>query len=243
MTSALKATFLFAVIGFTASVAQAQNASLTHIFPQVVDGVASDGNVYTSRFLISSSSLSSPATCEISLFGIDAKRLSPRITIQVEGSSFETITTRGEDAIDTGYARLDCTQPVVASLTYSIVSATGAPLGIATTPSAPPAGVVLIPIVLNGHYRYGIALANDNDEPQVVAMLFDSGATSQVWTVPMQPRSQYVTFVDEIFKVPASGLGTLRIGAVPGGGPGNFHITSLLFDQGAFTNVVPTIYR
>ena len=242
MTSTLKATFLFAIISLTASVAHAQNPDLTHVFPQVVDGVASDGAVYTSRFLIASSGGSS-AACQISLFGIGPERLSVRSSVLVEGSFFETITTRGQDAIDTGYARLDCTQPVVASLTYSIVSATGAPLGIATVPSAPPAGVVLIPVVLNGHYRYGIALANDNDEPQVVAILFDSGATSLVRTIVLHPRSQYVTFVDEIFNVPATGLGTLRIGAVPGAGPGSFNITSLLFDQGSFTNVVPAVIR
>ena len=69
MTSTLKATLLLAIISLTASLAQAQNASLTHIFPQVVDGVGSDGTIYTSRFLIASSSLSSPATCEVSLFG------------------------------------------------------------------------------------------------------------------------------------------------------------------------------
>jgi hypothetical protein len=242
MTITLKAALLLAIISLTASFAQAQNAGLTHIFPQVVDGVGSDGTVYTSRFLMASNGGSS-ATCQISLFGIGPERLSDRASVLVQDSFFETITTRGEDAIDTGYARLDCTQPVVASLTYSIVSATGAPLGIATAPSAPPAGVVLIPIVLNGHYRYGIALANDNDEPQVVVILFDSGATSLVRTIVLQPRSQYITFVDEIFNVPAAGLGILRIGAVPGGGPGSFHITSLLFDHGAFTNVVPAVIR
>jgi hypothetical protein len=239
----VKTTFLLALIFLTASsVAQAQNAGLTHIFPQVVDGVASDGSVYISRFLMASSSLS-PATCQVSLFGIDPERLSPRTTVQVQGSFFETITTRGEGVIDTGYARLDCSQPVVASLTYSIVSATGAPLGIATAPSAPVASLVLIPMVLNGRYRYGIALANDNDAAQVIAILFDSDATSLVRVIELEPRSQYVTFVDEIFNVPGTGLGTLRIGAVPGGGPGNFYITSLLFDQVGFTNVVPTIYR
>ena len=51
MTSTLKATFLLAIISLTGSFAQAQNASLTHIFPQVVDGVGSDGTVWTSRFL------------------------------------------------------------------------------------------------------------------------------------------------------------------------------------------------
>jgi hypothetical protein len=101
--------------------------------------------------------------------------------------------------------------------------------------------VALIPIVLNGRYRYGIALANDNDTAQVVVFLFDSGTTSQIWTVESQPRSQYVTFVDEVFDVPAAGLGTLRIGPVAGAM--NFHIEALLFDQGGFTNVVPLVIR
>ena len=236
MTSTLKLISLFAIISFTVSIAQAQNAALTHVFPQVVDGVVSDGSVYTSRLMIANSG-ESPATCQVSLFGIAPERLSGAASFTVQPSSFETITTRGEDVIDTGYARVDCSQPVVASLTYSI------PLGIATVPSAPVASVVLIPMVLNGRYRYGIAIANDNDETQVVVSLFDSGATSQVYTIPLQPRSQYVKFVDEIFDVPTAGLGTLRIGAVPGGGPGNFHITALLFDQSSFTNVVPAIIR
>jgi hypothetical protein len=122
MTSTLKATFLLAIVSLTASFAQAQNPGLTHIFPQVVDGVWSDGTAYTSRFLIASS-VGSSATCQISLFGISPERLSAPASILVQESFVETITTRGEDVIDTGYARLDCSQPVVASLTYSIVSA------------------------------------------------------------------------------------------------------------------------
>jgi hypothetical protein len=236
MTSTLKVIFLFAIISLTVSVAQAQNAALTHVFPQVVDGVVSDGGVYTSRLMIANSG-ESPAMCQVSLFGIAPERLSGAASFTVQPSGFETITTRGEDVIDTGYARVDCSQPVVASLTYSI------PLGIATVPSAPNASVVLIPMVLNGQYRYGIAIANDNDEPQVVVALFDSGSTSQVYTIPLQPKSQYVKFMDEIFDVPTAGLGRLRVGAVPGGGPGNFHITALLFDQSSFTNVVPAVIR
>ena len=86
-------------------------------------------------------------------------------------------------------------------------------------------------MVLNGRSRYGIALANDNDAAQLVLILFDSGATSLVRTIQLQPRSQYVAFVDEIFNVPAAGLELLRIGAIQEVGPGNFHITALLFDQ------------
>jgi hypothetical protein len=242
MTLTLKVIFLFAIIFLTVSAAQAQNAALTHVFPQVVDGVVSDGSVYTSRLVIANSG-ESPATCQVSLFGIAPERLSGAASFTVQPSSFETITTRGEDVISTGYARVDCSQPVVASLTYSILAPTGTPLGITTVPSAPVASVVLIPMVLNGRYRYGIAIANDNDATQVVVALFDLGATSQVYTIPMQPKSQYVKFVDEIFDVPPAGLGTLRIGAVPGGGPGNFHTTALLFDQNSFTNVVPAVIR
>ena len=98
-------------------------------------------------------------------------------------------------------------------------------------------------MVLNGRYRYGIALANDNDAAQLVVLVFDSGGTSLVRTIQLQPRSQYVRFVDEVFNVPTEGLGNFFIGAVDGTGSGNFHTTALLFDQGSFTNVVPAIIR
>jgi hypothetical protein len=239
MTSTLKVALLFTIFSFTA-VAQAQNAGLTHTFPQVIDGVGSDGIVYTSRFMIASNSLSA-ATCQVSLVGLGPERLSREASIVVQGSSVETITTRGQDVMSTGYARLDCSLPVVASLTYSILSPTGTTLGLATVPSAPLASVVSIPMVLNGQYRYGIALANDSDAAQLIAILFDSDATSLVRVMQLQPRSHYTSFADEIFNIPAGGLGTLRIGAIEESG--RFHITTVLFDQLIFTNVVPVVFR
>src|SRR5262245_46181867 len=163
MASTLKVALLLAIISLTASIAHAQNSGLTHIFPQVVDGTLSDGTVYTSQFLIASSGIGAPATCQVSLFGLSPERLSGSDRFVVQGSSVDKIATRGQDVFDTGYARLDCSEPVVASLTYSIFSPTGAPLGLATVPSAPAVSIVLIPMVLNGRYRYGIAIANDND--------------------------------------------------------------------------------
>ena len=240
MTLTMKATLLLAIIFLTASVTQAQNAGLTHVFPQVVDGVGSDGTVFTSRFLIASS-LGSRATCQISLFGIGTERLSAATSVLVQPNSFETITTRGEAAIASGYARLDCSQPVVASLTYSELSTTGTSLGIATVPTAAMASTVLVPMVLNGRYRYGIAIANDNDALQLVSFIFESGTTNQVRTIQLPPRSQYVKFMDEIFNLPISGLISLKIGAAASIGSNNFHITALLFDQGSFTNVVPAL--
>jgi hypothetical protein len=205
--------------------------------------VGSDGAVHTSRFLIAGYG-ESPATCQVSLFGIGPERLSAGTRFVVDRSAVETITTRGEDAIGAGYARLDCSQPVIASLTYSILSATDATLGIATVPSAPIASVALIPTVLNGRYRYGIAVANDNDAPQLVLFLFDAGPVSLVRTIQVQPKSHYVVFVDEMFNLPSgAGLGTLRVAAVNGIGADKFYVTALLFDRGGFTNVVPAVIR
>ena len=82
-------------------------------------------------------------------------------------------------------------------------------------------------MVLNGRYRYGVAMANDNDAAQLVTFLFDSGAASLVRTIQLQPRSQYVVFMDEIFNLPAGGLGTLRVAAVAGIGADKFYITAL----------------
>jgi hypothetical protein len=129
--------------------------------------------------------------------------------VTVQPGSWQEISTRGQDVVASGYARLDCSQPVFASLTYSLQSANGTPLGIATIPGAPIASNALIPMVLNGRYRAA--------------------------------RSHYVAFADEIFSVPSQGSGTFEVLANGSVGSGNFNIMGLLFDGGAFTNVVPAI--
>ena len=122
MTSRLRTTFFFILFFLTASVVHAQNAGTTHVFPQIVDGVWSDGSAFTSRFLIASIG-GFPAACNISLFGIGPERLTASASVLVQPASWETISTRGQGVIAAGYARLDCSQPVFASLTYSLQSA------------------------------------------------------------------------------------------------------------------------
>ena len=144
MTSRLITAFFLVFLFLTASVVQAQNPSTTHVFPQIVDGV-SDGSAFSSRFVIASIG-GFPATCNVSLFGIGPERFTAT-AVTVRPASWEAISTRGQDAIATGYARLDCTQPVFVSLTYSQQSATGTTLGIATVPGAPVTSHALIPMV------------------------------------------------------------------------------------------------
>jgi hypothetical protein len=238
MTSALKATPLLILFILIPSVVRAQNAGTTHVFPQIVDGVLSDGSAFTSRFVIASIG-GLPATCNISLFGIGPERLTGTSVI-VQPSSWEAISTRGQDALAAGYARLDCSQPVFASVTYSQHSA-GKSVGVATVPGAPVAARVLIPMVLGGGVRYGIALANNNDAELRASMSFTSNGTNVLRSLQVPAKSHYIAFVDENFTGPPDGSGTFEILANGSVGSGNFNITALLFDQAAFTNVVPAV--
>jgi len=242
MTSGLRRTFLFIPFFLTASVVHAQNAGTTHVFPHIVDGVWSDGSAFTSRFSISNVG-GFPATCNISLFGIGPERLTASASVLVQPSSWEEISTHGQDVLATGYARLDCSQPVFASLAYSLQLASTSLFEIATVPGAPLASRALIPMVLNGRYRYGIAIANNNDAQLIVSLSFSSNGTNVLRTLQVPPRSHYAAFVDEIFSVPVEGSGTFEILANGSVGSGNFNITALLVDQGGFTNVVPAVIR
>ena len=235
-----RTTLLFILIFLGASAVHAQDASMTHVFPQFADGVRNDGAVFTSRIVISSIG-GFPATCNMSLYGIGVERLTAGPGVLVQPASWEAISTRGQDVIATGYARLDCSQAVFASLTYTLRSANGTLLGIATVPGAPVASHALVPMVLNGESRYAIAMANNNDGVLQVTMSFTSNGAAVLRNLQVPARSHYVAFVDDMFSVPTQGSGTFEILANGSGGSDNFNITALLFDQGAFTNVVPAV--
>src|SRR5262245_44640471 len=98
MTSRLRTTFLFIPFFLTASFVHAQSSSTTHVFPQIVDGVSSDGSVFTSRFVIASIG-GLPATCAISLFGLGPERLTPGASVTVQPASWQSISTRGQGAL------------------------------------------------------------------------------------------------------------------------------------------------
>jgi hypothetical protein len=233
-------TVLFLIITFflTASVVHAQGSSTTYVFSQIVDGVQSDGTVFTSRFWISSIG-GFPASCNISLFGLGPDRLTASTSVVVDPSSWQTVSTKGQAVVASGYARLDCSQPVFASVTYFLQNRSGISLGTATVPGSPLASHALLPMLLNGRYRYGIALANDNDAPLLAALSFSAPASSWILPIQVPARSQYVKFVDEIFPVPSDGMGTFEILANGSVGSASFNVIGLLFDGATFTTLVP----
>jgi hypothetical protein len=234
----LKAAFFLISLFSITSIVYAQSESTKHLFPQIVDGVQADGSVFTSRIWIASIG-GFPASCSVSLYGLSPERLTTSANVVVQPSSFVTISTRGQDVVADGYARLDCSQPVFASLTYFLQEANRNPLGMATVTGTPATSRALMPMVLNGRYRYGIAIANDNDAPLLVALMITSPGTLQPVAIQLPPRSQYVKFIDEIFNLPDEGLATFEIVANGSVGSGSFNVTGLLFDGGAFTTLAP----
>lgn len=242
MTSKPKAALLFISFFLAASTLHAQSENTTHVFPQIVDGVQSDGSVFTSRIWIGSIG-GFPASCNLSVYGFGQERLTTTGSVMIQPASWTAISTRGQDPIATGYIRLDCSQPVFASMTYRLQTRDGAPVGVTTALRAPTTSHALIPMLLNTQSRYGIAIANDNDAPLHTSLLFTSSGIFEAINIQVPARSQYVKFVDEIFKMTGNGndMGTLEIVANGSIGSGSFNVMSLLFDQTAFTIVLPAV--
>jgi hypothetical protein len=238
MTRTPKAALLFISFFLAASTLHAQGENASHVFPQIVDGLQNDGSVFTSRIWIASIG-GFPASCNVSVFGFGQERLTTTRSVMVQPASWTAVSTRGKDPIATGYARLDCSQPVFASITYRLQTRDGATLGTTTALRAPTTSHALIPMLPND--RYGIAIANDNEAPLNADLFFSLSGVSQAVHIQVPPRSHYIKFVDEIFKMTGDDMGTLEILANGSVGSGNFNIMALLFDQTAFTTVLPAI--
>src|SRR2546428_10722418 len=101
MTSRLRMTFFFILFFLTASVVHGQNAGTTHVFPQIVDGVWSDGSAFTSRFLIASIGGFS-AACQITLFWLGPVRVTPNASVFVQPPFWGTTSTRGWGVLSAG---------------------------------------------------------------------------------------------------------------------------------------------
>jgi hypothetical protein len=237
MKTTTRMTLVFICFFLVTPIVEAQQGT-THVFPQIADGVNSDGSVFTSRFWVSSIG-GLPASCTVSLFGLGPERLTASASFVVQPDSWLSISTRGQDMIATGFARLECTQPVFASVTYALQARNGGTIGMATVPGSAIASHALLPMVLNGRYRYGIALANNNDAPLLATLNFSAPASSFILSIQVPARSQYVKFVDEIFPVPSDGPASVDVLANGSVGSGNFNLMGLLFDGASFTTLVP----
>jgi hypothetical protein len=211
----------------------AQQAAYTNIFPQFVDGQIK-GNSYRSFLFINNHSGFS-ADCVLYLVGVDANRIMGSTAFTLPTNTVTARQTAGTAAMQSGYARLDCSSPVFASLVYM----QGNPVdGMATVFSSTSAKSYAVVQLLTGtNVHYAIALANDTDATADVLLTFQPSSTNQTSgeRIHIPPRSHYVNFLDQIINAPP-GAGLLLIN---GEGGSVFHLTTLLYVGSVFTTVIP----
>ena len=141
-----------------------------HVFPHIADGGG-----WQSSLVVTNAGQSSNS-CTLELHGLTVDRFEEADGITSEGSmaTFDlpgsgghlVWSTRNELAVGTGYATLDCVDPVVAQVVFAQTSGTGAPTGIATVFSAQPGFVFQFPI-LKQDAILALAIANNTDTDAV----------------------------------------------------------------------------
>ena len=143
-----------------------ETAQHFHVFPHIADGGG-----WQSSLIVTNAGQSSNS-CTLALQGLTVDRFEAADGIMAEGSmaTFDlpgagghlVWSTRNEMALGSGYATLDCVDPVTAQVIFAQTSGTGEPTGIATVFSAQPGHVFRFP-VLKQDAVLAFAIANDTD--------------------------------------------------------------------------------
>ena len=141
-----------------------------HIFPTMADG-----NGWQSSLLVSNVERLT-SHCTLQLYGMDVDRFADVGGVTAAGStaSFElpnggdlVLTTRNGEATVSGYATLDCTEPVAAHIVLAWTESAGEATGMATVFSSRPAMVFRFPVLASAP-PLSFAIANHRkvwDEP------------------------------------------------------------------------------
>jgi len=233
----MKRIFLICILLTAAGEVRAQSGATFHVFPQIADGVVPATTTgFISTFLVTNTG-SQPANCTIQLYGGMASRLagSPTFNLPVSGS-FTTISTTLSTgnllALTSGYATLNCSQPVAANVAYAYASLS-AVLSGATVFSTPPATRAQL-LSLAGT-RLAFAISNDTDGTgqYQIRLTTSGGQTVTTGNLSLAPRSNVARFIDEVLDVPAGFAGAFT---VTGSVSSPFSLLGLVFVGNVFTS-------
>jgi hypothetical protein len=238
MTKLMIASILAICLVVPAAFAQTVNAgtSTTHIFPHGVDGRFPDGTSYQSLIWIDNFGTST-ANCTFTPLGFPASRFFES-SFDIATNASTVKLTRDTDSFAQGPVILNCSQPVLASLTYGFFSPSGAVMGMATVFSARPVTITTLQ-VQQDFGRFGVALANTSNVSVNLQLRFNGTDGRFVTrTVTIAPNSSLVGFVDQLLDL--SGMtsrGVFIASNVQSSTP--FYVTGLMFVGPVFTTLVP----
>ena len=138
----MKSTILVALVVCAMRVSlMAQGAAMSHVFPQIADGVTNIATIYSTTIIATNVS-TDPATCTLGFRGVPLSRLRSgaalTVTLPAQGSIAIWETT-GNGPLVTGYATLTCNRSVTANAIYTYSqSGQDQPIAGATVFSSPP---------------------------------------------------------------------------------------------------------
>jgi hypothetical protein len=229
---------LLAVLLLTSVPAFSQ--SLFHIFPQFADGRSPDGTYYRSTITVLPWSAGTPPDCRFVLYGMTATfDVGPTgyyFTAYIPPGTMLSAPTSGTQALQTGYATVECSSHVYANVIYSFYSRDNRKLGEATVFSSPESSFTRMPFDIRGGVRQAFAIANDTDFNRSYVVSLGSGGITRSVRVVVPARRNLARFVDELLPVVPESIGVLTIES---GDASYFSTIGFRYTGGVFTTIPP----
>src|SRR5262249_1444078 len=138
------------------------------------------------------------AACTLQLHGLTVNGQS-QIAFNV-GEVFAYPTPGNTQAIQTGYASLQCSAKVEAQLLYSFYTSNGTKVSETTAFSSPAATSLRIAVDYSGGSRLGLAMANDSSQSgnYTVRVSDAGGNVIGTSTVTLAADQNHAAFLDEL---------------------------------------------
>ena len=202
------ATLLVTIACTLPAVAQYdETAKSFHLLPHLADG----GGWQSILLVTNVSETASPCTLQLYVLSVDRFEAISGITAGGSTATFElqgaggylVWVTKSESALASGYATLDCVNPVVAQVLFASIDQEGAPTGMATVFSSQAATVFQFP-VLTPEATLGIAIANYTNTDASCRFVLGNPDNKNLGqtTFPVTSNSNAVRLLNRVIPVP-----------------------------------------
>jgi M6 family metalloprotease-like protein len=186
-------------------------AGAYHIFPQIADGYFGDGTYFQSTVTVTNSN---PGTttpnCVLQFHGLT---IGGQSTLSFGFSGAYVYTSPGTQALQTGYASLQCSSNVEAQLLYTEYSHTGTKISEATVFSSPLASSFRFIADERGGTQLGLAIANDSAATRKYTINIYSSSGSLIGSpeISLDPWKSRAVYLDQLATIPSNYLGIVDI--------------------------------
>jgi subtilase family serine protease len=189
--------------------------STYHVFPQIADGYASDGSYIQSTVIVINSdpSTASPS-CTLQSHGLSIGGQTS-VSFTISGTYYLYTTPGNTQAIQAGYASLQCSSNVEAQLLYTYYTRDGAKVSEATVFSSPSATSLRIFADERGGMQLALAIANDSSQPANYTInVYDSNGVTRIGTTSLptvNPGQHQAAYLDQLLTIPQNYFGIVDI--------------------------------